>query len=106
MPETQALHREVAMSRGTGLSWLMVVALAVFTGDARGSGIPQTLAIVSTVHESGFVGGQNLGVYPLAATPYDFSGQLGGPFLSPIARVDALFLTLTIAEGDTAPGDF
>jgi hypothetical protein len=62
------------------------------------------ITISSTVDQSGYVGDQNLAIYPLTnvATPYDFTGQ----GYSAMTSITNLTVTLTMVDGDTGPGNF
>ena len=58
----------------------------------------------STVGESGFVGPQTGGTYPLTATPYDFTGQVNS--FANVTSLDSLTVTLQISDGDSGPLDY
>ena len=58
----------------------------------------------STVGESGFVGPQTGGTYPLTATPYNFTGQVNS--LANVTSIDSLTVTLQISDGDSGPLDY
>lgn len=75
-----------------------VGVLALMAGAASAAPI----VISSTVDQSGFVGAQNLAVYPLTATAYDFTGQN----YSAMTAITGLTVTLTINDGNTGVGEF
>jgi len=81
-----------------------VLAAAVAMGAMAFSASAASVPISSTVSESGSVTLQNQASYPLTGTPYDFTGQVNA--FSAITSIDSLTITLTMTDGDTAPGDF
>jgi hypothetical protein len=102
-PQTQPSNKEASVSRFASLSASLVLLLLSTT--ASGTPFPGQILqgfLSSTVPESGYTGPQNLSSYPLTATPYDFTNQLSFALVS----VDALFITLQVGDGDSAPGDF
>jgi hypothetical protein len=92
------------MSKGVAVGGIWLLAAVLACPAFATSIFPSFLPVTSTVPESGYAGLQNLPAYPLGATPYDFNGQFN-PFAF-IDRIDSITLTLTMADGDTAAGDF
>jgi hypothetical protein len=81
-------------------SVLAGVALSAVASAASAA----TVAVSSTVPQSGFIGLQTGGTYPITGVPYDFTGQTNG--LGNVSSIDSLTVTLTANDGDTGPGDF
>jgi hypothetical protein len=81
---------------------------SVFAGLALGaiglSASAAPVAVTSTVPESGFVGLQTGGAYPLTGSPYNFAGQVNS--FANVTSIDSLTVTLQVSDGDSAPGDF
>jgi hypothetical protein len=67
-----------------------------------GSASAAPIVLTSTVDQSGYLNNQNLPVYPLTATAYDYTGQN----YAGVAAITGITVTLTMNDGDTAPGDF
>lgn len=83
---------------------LKSVLAGLALGVAAASASAGTANLTSTVPESGFVGPQIGGTYPLTGSPYSFAGQ--GVAFGDIQSIDSLTVTLQVSDGDSAPGDF
>jgi hypothetical protein len=75
-------------------------ALTVVAGAAANAA---TITVSSVVDQSGFIGDQAGGAYPLTATPYDFTGQITN--FTP-TNIDSITVTLSVLDGDSGPAEF
>src|SRR5207253_4868811 len=76
--------------------------LAMFSLSASATGFG-FLGLSASSEQSGFLGPQSGGIYPLTAgAGYDFSGQS----YAILNRIDSIVITLTANDGDTGVGDF
>jgi hypothetical protein len=75
-----------------------VGVVALMAGAA--SAAPITLT--SIVDQSGFGGDQNLAVYPLTATPYDYTGQN----YAGLTSINSLTVSLSLNDANTGVGEF
>jgi hypothetical protein len=94
------------MRTSTRRLWVVGAILSIQAGVSHAAGLPSKLIIGSLVPESGFIGPQNADSYPLTATPYDFTGQDYANFGLHISGIERISVTLTMIDGDSAPGEF
>jgi hypothetical protein len=79
------------------------LALTLLGLSASATGFGGSLALSASSEQSGFLGPQFGGIYPLTSgAGYDFSGQQ----YAILNTIDVLVITLTVNDGDTGVGDF
>jgi hypothetical protein len=81
--------------------WLKLAGVVLAAVSLSASAAQMTIS--TTADQSGFLGAQSGGSYPLTAgLGFDFSGQE----YFKLVTIDAIQITLTASDGDTGVGDF